>query len=157
MFAVCKWLGNSPTVAKQHYLHLTDLDFDRATGIDQPAWRGKMRATAGQKAGQQGAARRRITTHLELANIKKALQTQSFCIEDGIIGTLTIPTQVPPRGVELSDDSPGNKPVSKSGGAECGPLEIEIPPDAELVELILSWHELPEETKILVSRHFHDL
>ena len=27
----------------------------------------------------------------------------------------------------------------------------------ELVELILSWHELPEETKILVSRHFHDL
>ena len=89
-----------PTVAKQHYLHLTDLDFDRATGIDQPAWRGKMRATAGQKAGQQGAARRRITTHLELANIKKALQTQSFCIEDGTIGTLTIPTQVPPRGVE---------------------------------------------------------
>ena len=100
MFAVCKWLGNSPTVAKQHYLHLTDLGFDRATGIDQPAWRGKMRATAGQKAGQQGAARRRITTHLELANIKKALQTQSFCIEDGTIGTLTIPTQVPPRGVE---------------------------------------------------------
>ena len=67
MFAVCKWLGNSPTVAKQHYLHLTDLDFDWATGIDQPASRGKMRATAGQKAGQQGAARRRITTHLELA------------------------------------------------------------------------------------------
>ena len=101
MFAVCWWLGNSPTVAKQHYLHLTDLDFDRATGIDQPASRGKMRATAGQKAGQQGAARRRITTHLELANIKKALQTQSFCIEDGTIGTLTILTQVPPRGVEL--------------------------------------------------------
>ena len=116
-----------------------------------------MRATAGQNAGQQGAARRRITTHLELANIKKALQTQSFCIEDGIIGTLTIPTQVPPRGAELSDDSPGNKPVSKAGGVECGPLEIEIPLDAELVELILSWHELPEETKMLVSRHFHDL
>ena len=113
----------------------TDLAFDRATGIDQPASRGKLRATAGQKAGQQGAARRRITTHLELANIKKALQTQSFCIEDGIIGTLTIPPQVPPRGAELSDASPGNKPVSKSGGAECGPLEIEIPPDAELVEL----------------------
>ncbi|MCH2516281.1 MAG: hypothetical protein MK134_12175, partial [Dehalococcoidia bacterium] len=65
--------------------------------------------------------------------------------------------QVPPRGVELSDDSPGNRPVSKAGGAECGPLEVEIPLDAELVELILSWHELPEETKILVSRHFHDL
>ena len=71
-----------------------------------------------------------------------------------------IPTDVaavPPRGAELSDDSPGNKPVSKAGGAECGPLEVEIPLGAELVELILSWHELPEETKILVSRHFHDL
>ena len=64
---------------------------------------------------------------------------------------------VPPRGAELSDDSPGNRPVSKTGGAECGPLEVEIPLDAELVELILSWHELPEETKILVSGHFHDL
>ena len=98
--AACEWIGNSLTVASQHYLHLTDLDFDRAAGIDEPLPRGKMRATSGQKAGQQGAARRRITTHLELANIKKALQTQSFCIEDGTIGTLTIPTQVPPRGVE---------------------------------------------------------
>jgi hypothetical protein len=66
-------------------------------------------------------------------------------------------SEVPPRGAELSDDSPGNRPVSKTGGAECGPLEVEIPLDAELVELILSWHELPEETKILVSGHFHDL
>ena len=66
-------------------------------------------------------------------------------------------SEVPPRGDELSNDCPRNRPVSKAGGAECGPLEIEIPLDAELVELILSWHELPEETKILVSRHFHDL
>ena len=71
--------------------------------------------------------------------------------------TRTDVASVPPRGVELSDDSPGNKPVSKAGGAKCGPLEVEVPLDAELVELILSWHELPEETKILVSRHFHDL
>ena len=66
-------------------------------------------------------------------------------------------SEVPPRGAELSDDSPGNRPVLKAGGAECGPLEVEIPLDTELVELILSWHELPEETKILVSRHFHAL
>jgi hypothetical protein len=65
--------------------------------------------------------------------------------------------KVPPSGAERSDDSTGNRPVSKAGGAECGPLEVEIPLDAELVELILSWHALPEETKILVSRHFHAL
>ena len=71
-----------------------------------------MRATAGQKAGQQGAARHRITTHLELANIKKALQTQSFCIEDGTIGTLTIPTQVPPKGFEDASNCSGNEEFS---------------------------------------------
>ena len=65
--------------------------------------------------------------------------------------------KVPPRGVKLSHSPSRNRPVSKAGGAECGPLEVEVPLDAELVELILSWHELPEETKILVSRHFHDL
>ena len=122
MFAVCKWLGNSPTVAKQHYLHLTNLDFDRATGIDQPASRGKMRATAGQKAGQQGAARRRITTHLELANIKKALQTQGFCIEDGTIGTLTILTQVPPKGFEDVSNHRGNEEFST--GADTNVIQL---------------------------------
>ena len=103
-----------------------------------------MRATAGQKAGQQGAARRRTTTHLELANIKKALQTQSFCIEDGTIGTLTIPTQVPPRGVELSDDSPGNRPVSKQRDAE---YDAFSGVDLELVAVIQAWAELPESVK----------
>ena len=36
-------------------------------------------------------------------------------------------------------------PVSKVGGAECGPREVEIPLDAELVELILSWPTLSKE------------
>jgi len=98
-----------------------------------------MRATAGQKAGQQGAARRRITTHLELANIKKALQTQSFCIEDGIIATLTIPTQVPPRGVKLSRSPSGNRPVLKQGSAKSSaPGEV----DLQLVALIQAWPTL---------------
>ena len=55
--AACEWIGNSLTVANQHYLHLTDLDFDRAAGIDEPLPRGQMRATSGQKAGQQEGRR----------------------------------------------------------------------------------------------------
>ena len=55
--AACEWIGNSLTVASQHYLHLTDLDFDRAAGIDEPLPRGQMRATSGQKAGQQEGRR----------------------------------------------------------------------------------------------------
>jgi hypothetical protein len=31
------------------------------------------------------------------------------------------------------------------GAAECGPLEVKIPLDAELVELILSWPTLSQE------------
>ena len=52
-----------------------------------------------------------------------------------------------PERTELSHDSPGNRPVSKAGGAECGPLEVEIPLDAELVELILSWQALSKEVQ----------
>ena len=84
---------------------------------------------------------------MELANIKKALQTQSFCVEDGIIGTLTIPTQVPPRGAELSDDSPGNRPVSKQRDAE---YDAFSGVDLELVAVIQAWAELPESVKAAV-------
>ncbi|MFP6678288.1 MAG: hypothetical protein VB878_24590 [Pirellulaceae bacterium] len=146
--AACEWIGNSLTVASQHYLHLTDLDFDRATGIDQPASRGKMRATAGQKAGQQGAARRRTTTHLELANIRKALQTQSFCVEDGIIGTLTIPTKVPPRGVEPNAKTTGKNDVSSGQRAKSDALDPETARNGpDLVTIIEAWPQLPEAVK----------
>ena len=31
---VCQWIGNSKTVAREHYLQVTDEDFKRAAGID---------------------------------------------------------------------------------------------------------------------------
>jgi hypothetical protein len=107
-----------------------------------------MRATAGQKAGQQGAARRRITRHLELANIKKALQTQSFCIEDGTIGTLTILTQVPPRGVEQRDQTSGKSETPVQGGTVCGTADAQNPPlDPQLQLLIEAWPTLSKEVQ----------
>lgn len=45
----------------------------------------------------------------------------------------------------------------KQAGQNAGHLRSNIPLDGELVELILSWHGLPVETKIMVIRHFHDL
>ena len=51
--------------------------------------------------------------------------------------------QVPPRGVELSDDSPGNRPVSKAGGT-VGDVDL------ELVAVIQAWAELPESVKTAV-------
>ena len=51
-------------------------------------------------------------------------------------------SQVPPRGAVLSDDSPGNRPVSKAGGAECGTVGGV---DLELVAVIQDWAELRRE------------
>jgi len=53
--------------------------------------------------------------------------------------------ECPLGGAGLSHDSTGNRPVSKVGVEECGPREVEIPLDAELVELILSWPTLSKE------------
>ena len=55
--------------------------------------------------------------------------------------------QVPPRGAELSDDSPGNRPVSKAGGTPCGTVGDV---DLQLVAVIQAWAELPESVKTAV-------
>jgi len=49
-------------------------------------------------------------------------------------------SEVPPRGAELSDDSPGNRPVSKAGGT-VGDVDL------QLVAVIQAWAELPESVK----------
>ena len=56
-------------------------------------------------------------------------------------------SEVPPRGAELSDDSPGNRPVSKAGGTPCGTVEDV---DLELVAVIQAWASLPESVKTAV-------
>ena len=56
-------------------------------------------------------------------------------------------SEVPPRGAELSDDSPGNRPVSKASGTPCGTVGDV---DLELVAVIQAWAELPESVKAAV-------
>ena len=56
--------------------------------------------------------------------------------------------QVPPRGVELSDDSPQKTPLLKQGGAESGALTGD---DERLRVLLEAWAELPESVKDAIS------
>ena len=56
--------------------------------------------------------------------------------------------QVPPRGAELSDDSPGNRPVSKQRDAE---YDAFSDVDLELVAVIQAWAELPKSVKTAVG------
>ena len=51
-------------------------------------------------------------------------------------------SQVPPRRAELSDDSPGNRTVSKAGGTPCGTVGDV---DLQLVAVIQAWAELSKE------------
>ena len=55
----------------------------------------------------------------------------------------------PRGGAELSDDSPGNRPVSKAGGTPCGTVGDV---DLELVAVIQAWAELPESVKRAVLK-----
>ena len=48
----------------------------------------------------------------------------------------------PLGGAELSDDSPGNRPVSKAGGTPCGTVGDV---DLELVAVIQAWASLSKE------------
>ena len=55
--------------------------------------------------------------------------------------------QVPPRGVQLSGDSAGNRPVLKQRDAE---YDAFSGVDLELVAVIQAWAELPESVKTAV-------
>ena len=52
--------------------------------------------------------------------------------------------QLPPRGAQLSDDSPGNRPVLKQRDAE---YDAFSGVDLELEAVIQAWAELPESVK----------
>jgi len=56
-------------------------------------------------------------------------------------------SEVPPRGAELSDDSPVETPFPQQGGAESGAFSGV---DLELVAVIQAWAELPESVKTAV-------
>ena len=147
-------------MANKHYLQVTDEHF--ASAIASPtnqndAESDALTAHSGEKAAQNPAQHPAAPTGTAPQNPSTSREKRPLMRKAATTCEVVQLSEVPPRGAELSDDSSGNRPVSKAGGAECGPLEVEIPLDVELVELILSWHELPEETKILVSRHFHDL
>ena len=53
-------------------------------------------------------------------------------------------SEVPPRGAELSDDSPVEMPFPQQGGAESGAL---LGDDERLRVLLEAWTELPESVK----------
>ena len=52
---VCSWLGNSRLIAQEHYLRVTDSDFDAATSDSKSENRAQNRAQQGAKLGRSEA------------------------------------------------------------------------------------------------------
>jgi len=73
-------------------------------------------------------------------NAKSCHQRRAWCSFPSV--------KVPPRGAELSDDSPGNRPVSKQRDAE---YDAFSGVDLELVAVIQAWAELSESVKAAVG------
>ena len=92
-----------------------------------------------QEAQQPAAPTGRAWQKPSTASVKRPLMRKAATT--GVVVQLP---QVPPRGAELSHDSPGNRPVSKAGGTPCGTVGDV---DLELVAVIQAWAELPESVK----------
>ncbi|HEX6983770.1 MAG TPA: site-specific integrase, partial [Planctomycetaceae bacterium] len=68
---VCGWLGNSPAVAREHYLQITDVDFERAASEPTGAVR---------KAVQQPAGTARSRSHAEDTRENAAQETRTDAV-----------------------------------------------------------------------------
>ena len=144
---VCEWLGNSAPITDKHYLQVTDDHY--ANAIAGPTNQsgtesGTVNLHSGEKvthnpaqqpAAPTGTAWQKPST----SNVKRPLMRKA-----ATTGEVVQLSEVPPRGVELSDDSPGNRPVSKQRDAE---YDAFSGVDLELVAVIQAWAELPESVK----------
>ena len=88
---VCKWLGNSVSVARKHYLQVTDAHFDLATRSD-----AKSDALLTQKTTQSEAAQ----VSSDSQETKKAWQNQAIVPPNTAQSESMLGEPVPPRGVE---------------------------------------------------------
>src|SRR5262249_33778821 len=87
LHVVCAWIGNKQAVAAEHYLQVTDADFERAA---------KSGAVALQNGVQQAAATARTDR-------QETTQAREDCglVREGAICCNSLPDKgLPPRGLE---------------------------------------------------------
>lgn len=92
LHVVCNWLGNTTTVATQHYLTVRESDFDAATKpTENPASRL-------QNALQQTAEMPRSGSQREEEQKSQKLAVQAFASECELVPS----SGMPPEGLEPS-------------------------------------------------------
>jgi integrase len=87
LHVVCSWIGHRPAVAAEHYLQVTDADFERAA---------KSAARALQNSAQSGAGPGRV----EVSEKQKTPEKPGLAQTDSVLCGATQDRQVSPTGVE---------------------------------------------------------
>ena len=132
---VCNWLGNSPRVVAEHYLRVTESDFQSALGQ-----KTKFGAAKRMKCPKPIQMRSRPRSHITkkpryftgFARISLGFIVQKWTIQDSNITAVSAGKQSDPA----------------IGGTESGTLSGELLiSDARLVKLIEVWPALADDVK----------
>jgi len=123
---VTAWLGNSPEIARKHYLQVTEDHFRRA--LKSGAGSG---ASAVQNPVQQAHAGNRKASQSQQADSTNPMPEEALC---GSVQNNAAPcdihgaASIPPRGIEQGAGKQGNSQVSETGGAESGASGADFAP-----------------------------
>ena len=135
LHVVTEWLGNTPQVALQHYLRVTDEDFERAARPATPD-SAKSSAHVAQNAAQQAHAPNRT----ESQETTKAPDGQGLMRNRVTPGDVVPEAQVAGTGFEREPFLPGNSQIATTGAAKSGaPDAANHKVEAELLEVIDAW------------------
>lgn len=124
---VCAWIGNSPAVAKRHYLQVTDEHFAKAANVEraQNVAKHALQSTANGKAGDH--------------------KTATYC------DVLQSPAKsMTPTGLEEHSETAGKQHSEPPRSIFVATANIGGPSDPRLAILVERWERLPEEAKIRI-------
>ena len=96
---VCEWIGNSQAVAREHYLRVTDTDYDKAAGAT--VLRAAKSAARGAHKAQHKAQQHTAVPSVTLLEIvKKALETEGLGQVTATLCKAVQECSLTPRGIE---------------------------------------------------------
>ncbi len=96
---VCEWLGNSQAVAREHYLRVTEADFEAAFKVGEPKW-VPLVAPPDQNGSHFGNPPGVAQNCLLLQIVKKALKNDGFEQVLATVGKAMQETKMTPGGLE---------------------------------------------------------
>ena len=146
LHVVTAWLGNTERVASKHYLQVTDDHFAQAQRVKTDAI-GPQNVS---KPTPQDTATRRNGS-------QEVTEPPGVTSQVMIFPTVADAAQVPPRGVELSQESPRNTLGDTQSGTLCGTPDAQSGlSDPDLRAIIEAWPGLPDTVKAGILAMVHE-